>query len=56
MNVIKKFIVVTRAFSFTVSGSSVILGSISALVFAGVDFNIFHFVLALIGMIVLHAG
>ena len=56
MNLIKKFIIVTRAFSFTVSGSSVVLGSVSALVFAEADFNVFHFVLALIGMIVLHAG
>lgn len=56
MNFIKKFIIVTRAFSFTVSGSSVILGSISALVFTETEFNPIYFVLAWIGMVVLHAG
>lgn len=56
MNFIKKFIIVTRSFSFTVSGSSVILGSISALVFTEAKFKPFYFALAFIGMVVLHFG
>ena len=56
MNFIKKFVIVTRFWSFTASSSSVVLGSISALVFTEVDFNILYFVLAFIGMVVLHSG
>ena len=56
MNFIKKFIVVARFWSFTASSSSVVFGSICALVFKGIDFNIFYFVLAFIGMVSLHSG
>ena len=56
INFIKKFIIVTRVWSFTASSSSVVLGSVSALVFAEIEFNILYFVLAFIGMVVLHSG
>ena len=56
MNFIKKFVVVTRFWSFTASSSSVVFGSICALVFTGIDFNILYFVLAFIGMVSLHSG
>jgi 1,4-dihydroxy-2-naphthoate octaprenyltransferase len=56
MNFIKKFNIVARFWSFTASSSSVIFGSICALVFTEIDFNIFYFVLAFVGMVSLHSG
>ena len=52
----KKWMVSIRPFSFPASTMPVIFGTVLAVVYSNATFNFWYFLLALVGMVVLHSG
>ncbi|NMC64369.1 MAG: prenyltransferase [SAR324 cluster bacterium] len=55
-NFFTKWCLALRPFSFPASITPVILGTVASVAVGGASFNIFHFLLALIGMLALHGA